>query len=851
MKSISKLILRHFFVQALLPILVIEISLIITLFLLNDYQSRQNRNALEVIAQEAFVEIANQTTARINQHFIQAENALNQLTNTSEIFFEMRDQREQNPQNYQLYDGFFQFAPPDVSEHGFYKYTQPKTTTVYTTNLKELQPDDYAILNSLVPIAPIAETIIKTPHSLITNIWINIDKRYAFAYPPISPVKELTPTLDVTEHSFYYNADPAHNPDKKSLFVPLYKEGWALRNGELGTYVKPIYLDKHFIGVAGFTLNVKEIANVINALDLPFEAQAMLMDRNNTLIASSDPAVIEKDFGARSFYRIHKDHLEARSGSMIVDMKILEASRLISYTMPVKGTDLKIVIYVEKAAIFAPIKMVSERSVHVGIIFIIAIAFFYLFFFWFNLGSLKRLSIAITQPLQAIVAFSSQLGRKEKFHLENSKITELETLNTNLNKTHQELLDMLIKDKESGLFNRRKLQSDLLETEAECLMLLHIRNYRALLQYYGQAGVLALLKSIIALLRDENAIGLYRIADNELALLLPYREQSYCTTLLQQLNALHVTYNTVELHPFIYSGICAVKNDGSELEKATLALQNALDNKISTPIYFKEEFDRSEQVRANLMWAGRLKEAITEDRIMPYFQPIYNLKSSRIEKFEALVRIEEEGQILAPYHFLESAEKMGRMHEITLIMIEKVFGVAARYPQFAFSINLSFKDIQDAHVLGHIIERCRHFNIRPQQIAFELLETEAIDDPQRSINFFTELKRAGFSIAIDDFGTGHSNFANLSMMQVDFIKIDGQFVKDITQNPNSFAITKSISEFAKVMGAKSIAEFVKDEKTLQAVRELHIDYAQGYAISPAVADSEINGLLEKFNGSAD
>ena len=847
MRSISTLILRHFFAQALLPILLIEFSLVVTLFLLNNYQSEQNRNALEVIAQEAFVEIAHQTTARINQHFIQAKNALNQLTDTSEIFFGMRSQRAENPQNYQLYDGFFQYAPPQVSEKGFYKYTQPKSTTVYTTNLKELQPDDYGMLNSLVPLAPIAKTIIETPRSLITNIWINIDKRYAFAYPPINPVKELTPTLDVTEHSFYFNADPAHNPDRKNLFVPLYKQSWALRNGELGTYVKPLYLDNHFIGVAGFTLNVHEIADVINALDLPFEAQAMLMDRENTLIASSNPDAVEKDFGTYSFYRMHKEHAAAKSGAMTVDIKTIDVSRFIQYTMPVKGTDLKIVIYVEKAAIFAPIKVVSERTIHVGITFIIAIALFYLFFFWFNLDSLKRLAAGITQPLQAIVAFSSQLGREEKFHLENSKITELETLNTNLNKTHQELLDMLIKDKESGLFNRRKLLNDLLETKAHCLMLLHIHNYRALLQYYGQEGVLALLESIIAILRNEDDIELYRIADNELALLLPYRQQSYFKALLQQLNALHVTYNTVELHPFIYSGICRIKNDGSELEKATLALQNALDKKISTPIYFQEEFDRSEQVRSNLLWAGRLKEALTEDRIMPYFQPIYNLKTNRIEKFEALVRIEENGEILSPFHFLESAEKMGRMHEITLLMIEKVFGVAARYPEFTFSINLSFKDIQDALFLDHIIGRCKHFNIEARQIVFELLETEAIDDPQRSISFFTELKRAGFCFAIDDFGTGHSNFANLSMMQADFIKIDGQFIKDITQNPNSLAITKSISEFAKVMGAQTIAEFVKDESTLLAVKELHIDYAQGFEISQAVPEHEIDSLLKKYN----
>ncbi|MDA3945754.1 MAG: EAL domain-containing protein [Helicobacteraceae bacterium] len=759
----------------------------------------------------------------------------------------MREPREQRPHNYQLYDGFFQFAPPHVSKNGFYSYTQPKQTTVYTTNIKVLQPYDYTILNSLLPLTPISTAIVDTPHSLITNIWINIDKKYAFAYPPLNPKKELTPTLDVTKFSFYYNADPAHNPDRGTVFVPLYTQDWALEKGELGTYVRPIYVEQNFMGVAGFTLNVKEIADVINALDLPFEANAMLMDKAHTLIASSNPKEIFTDFGAHSFYQMHTEKISSASGSMMIDIDSIDDPRFIAHTMGISGTDLKIVIYVDKSTIFAPIDIVRERTVHVGIIFIIAIALFYLFFFWFNFNSLKKLSYSITKPLHAIVSFSSQLGRKENFHLDSSKIKELETLNTNLNNTHNELLDMLIKDKESGLFNRRKLLNDLLETEASCLVLLHIHNYRTIQSYYGQESVSSLLKNIILHLKEEGENPLYRIAENELALLLPHQEQKNFAALLKRLNALHITYNSVDLHPFIYAGISTINNDGSELEKAALALQNALDNKLSTPIYFKEEFDRSKEIHNNLLWAGRLKEAINEDRIMPYFQPIYNLATDRIEKFEALVRIEENGKTVMPNHFLESAEKMGRIHEITLMMIKKVYAVAARYPDFTFSINLSFKDIQDIRILDHFVNQCIYFKIRPQQIVFELLETEAIDDLQKGTHFFTELKRAGFAIAIDDFGTGHSNFANLSTMRVDFIKIDGQFIKDITSNSDSLAITKSISEFAKVMGTKTIAEFVKDEGTLQKVRELGIDYAQGFVISQAVPESDIDLLLEKFN----
>jgi len=111
--------------QALLPILVIEFSLIITLFLLNSYQSEQNKSALESIANEAFIEIAHQTTTRINQHFIQAENALIQLTNTGEIFLKLNKQRTDNQQDFQRYDGFYQYAPPRESQKGFLKYIRP------------------------------------------------------------------------------------------------------------------------------------------------------------------------------------------------------------------------------------------------------------------------------------------------------------------------------------------------------------------------------------------------------------------------------------------------------------------------------------------------------------------------------------------------------------------------------------------------------------------------------------------------------------------------------------------------------------------------------------------------------
>ncbi len=847
MKSINTLIFRHFFVQALLPILLIEFSLVITLFLLNAYQSKQNKEALEGITDKAFVEIAHQTAMRLNQHFTQTQNALNQLTETTESFLLMRNQRQDHTENFQNYHGFFQYAPPHISKEGFTTFKVPKKTSVYTTNLQSLTHYDYTILNSLLPLQPIARTIVETKGTLVTNVWINIDKVYAFSYPPINPYNELHPNLNVTKFPFYYSVDPKYNPDKKMQFIPLYKEDWAIKNGELGTYIKPVYLKQYFLGVAGFTLNVKEIAAVINNLELPFEARAMLLDSNNTLIASSSQRAISADFNANSFYEMHTKQIDLNSSTMVVDVEKLKSTLYLTHTMPIKGTKLKLTIYVDRATIFAPIEKVSEQSVKVGLFFIAMIALFYLFFFWFNLNSLRKLSMTITKPLSAIVRFSSKLGRKEKFYLEESSIEELASLNTNLNKTHHELLNILIKESETGLYNRRKLLSDLKETQMTTLVVLHIKNYRTILSYYGQKSATSLIIEIARVLREEQGLNIYRIADNEMALLSKRSSLVYFTTLLEKLNAIHLSVDNVDLHPFVYAGIAQVTQKASDLERADLALQRALDDKTSVPMVYQESFDRSNQIAENQLWAGRLKEAISQKRIVPYFQPIYNLKEKKIEKFEALVRIEENGEAVSPLYFLESAEKMGRLHEITLMMIQKVYEVAAQHPEQTFSINLSFKDIQDPRIFSYIIQQLKIYNISAKQIVFELLETEAIEDANTSMNFFNALKRAGFSIAIDDFGTGHSNFSNLSMMQVDFIKIDGQFIKDITTNADSLAITKSINKFAHVMGAQSIAEYVKDAPTLEVVRALGIDYAQGFHISKAVPAHMIQLLLKKFN----
>ena len=211
--------------------------------------------------------------------------------------------------------------------------------------------------------------------------------------------------------------------------------------------------------------------------------------------------------------------------------------------------------------------------------------------------------------------------------------------------------------------------------------------------------------------------------------------------------------------------------------------------------------------------------------------------------------MKEGDKIIPPLHFLEAATQMGKIHEITKLTIQKVFAIAARHKEFYFNINVSFKDFLALDLVLYIQETQHAYGIEPSQITFELLETDAIEEVEPIMKALAILKREGYKIAIDDFGTGHSNFAHLMMMQVDFIKIDGQFIKNINKDPNSATIAQTITKFSKLMGAESVAEYVADKAILKRVELFGIDYAQGYVFSPPIPSSEIVSFAEDFNKS--
>ncbi len=829
--SIYELIYRRFLRQSLIPFLLI-FFLIITLFALNARQSTTNRDALEAVATKSFEEIANQTSSVIIQRFGYDKLRLYQLRDTFELLLKAKNTFALDQANWRDHGGFF--------IHYDESRPNPYETSVYTTNLLQLHADDMSMLSLLQALLPSIRRSVDEEDDLITAAWVNIDKYYALAYPAIVPTDELSPELDVTEYAFYYQADPEHNPSRDIVYLPLYQEPWAVDAGELGAFLIPLYDGERFIGVIGLTLSAKGIAEVITNLQLPFDAYAQLVDDAGYLIAASDEAQSYRDYERHSFYELHRHSEYADRSLMKIAPTAAIESHCTRYGRDIEGTSFRLNIQAQNRDIFRSIDTLTKQTVIVGIVLSLLILVIYLVAVVLGVRSIRELASRLSDTLEGMVRYSSMLGRREGIALQKSDISELDTLGVHLRQTHQKLLQMVIRDEQTGLFNLRKLKEDVQQDEVKSLMIIRLRNYKTWYNLYGSDAIDVLIHGIVAVLKRFEGVWLYRIGEDEFALLGTHEEPNLFREIVDAVEAESVTFASISLHPQLYAGLALQK---PLLERASLALLSASQQNAATLVTCKEVEGVKALFESNLEWANRFNAALRENRLLPWFQPIFNMQNRRVEKFEALVRMIEGDAVIAPVHFLQSAANMGKGHEITRVMIQKVFAVAARYREIGFSINISFHDFLAMDLPQFIEESRQAHDLDPSQITFELLESDAIAEPEPVIAAIGMLKQQGYHIAIDDFGTGHSNFAHLMLLQCDYIKIDGQFVKHITTDSNSETIARTIARFSDLMGAQSVAEFVADSAIFEAVAAMDIKFAQGYAISPPQSADAIGAML--------
>jgi diguanylate cyclase (GGDEF)-like protein len=241
--------------------------------------------------------------------------------------------------------------------------------------------------------------------------------------------------------------------------------------------------------------------------------------------------------------------------------------------------------------------------------------------------------------------------------------------------------------------------------------------------------------------------------------------------------------------------------------------------------------------RGEMEWVSRLQRALQDGRFMLYTQQIMPIdgQASQSSHQELLLRmLDDHGGLIPPMAFIPAAERYSMMTMIDQWVIQNAFAkISSLGPNCGtFAINISGTSIGDERFLEFVREQFRRFVMPRRSICFELTETAAIANFDKAARFFGEMKSLGCLFSLDDFGAGMSSFGYLRHLPVDFIKIDGSFVKDIADDPIDLATVRAINDVGHVMGKQTIAEFVDGEKGLAALREIGVDFAQGNWISP-------------------
>ena len=274
-----------------------------------------------------------------------------------------------------------------------------------------------------------------------------------------------------------------------------------------------------------------------------------------------------------------------------------------------------------------------------------------------------------------------------------------------------------------------------------------------------------------------------------------------------------------------------------------------------THIYHLEDTEIAER-HGEMQWVNRISQALDENRFCLYAQAIVPLDDSNEKHYELLLRmLDKEGKIISPGAFLPAAERYGLVEKLDAWVIENAIAFLSANPEFLkgvhfISINLSGPSLTNGPFLNSIITQLKESGIDAGKICFEITETVAISNLTAAITFITVLKQVGCSFALDDFGSGLSSFGYLKKLPVDYLKIDGMFVKGIVDDPIDRAMVKSIHDVAQVMGMQTIGEFVENDEINRVLKDIGVNYGQGYGIEKPRPLDELTALAKDTESQA-
>ncbi len=395
----------------------------------------------------------------------------------------------------------------------------------------------------------------------------------------------------------------------------------------------------------------------------------------------------------------------------------------------------------------------------------------------------------------------------------------------------------------SGLFNRRRF---VVEVEKELrharryrtsgsLLMLDLDSFKFINDSFGHEVGDDLIRSVSSLLssrlRDTDVVG--RLGGDEFAILVPEADLDQGLELAGTLRTL-IKGRT---EPSVEASVGVVTFNGSEeliaddlVVRADIALYDAKQQGGGAVAWRGQKSER-------LTWVGKVRDAIRDDRLVLYAQPILDLHNDSIDSEELLVRlVEENGEVIPPAAFLPTAERFGLMQDIDRLVVRRALELARSGRRLA--INLSARSIDDDEIV-RMLEEAVKDGVDPEQLTLEITETAAVGNLDHASRFAERLERIGCRLALDDFGTGLSSLSYLKYIPAQVLKIDMEFVQGVAGSSLDQYLVRTIVGLAKRLGQVTVAEGVEDAATLTTLRSFGVDFAQGYYLGrPAPIDAQ-------------
>jgi len=404
-------------------------------------------------------------------------------------------------------------------------------------------------------------------------------------------------------------------------------------------------------------------------------------------------------------------------------------------------------------------------------------------------------------------------------------------------------------DNLTGLYNRNYLQHimDFIDLKQYIIALIDIDHLRNINDTYGHDIGDKVLKSVAnvmkKLTREEDI--LIRYGGEEFLLLVKVNREQDIQTMLNLFERIRSNIEKLKIpitdedyvKTTISIGVYLNTNKDKNLNEAIKEVDFVLYKAKSRGRNRIEIYDEEKEAKKNLITVVEVKDAIEENRLLCYYQSIVDLKVNNISHYEALVRIiDKNGNIVPPFKFLNVIENTSIYTKLTKAVIDYNYNILKKHKNLKVSINLKQADVLNRSIVDYLLSIEKDI---AERILIEIVETEDLLAYEESLEIIKQLKEAGYSICLDDFGSGYSNFVYLLRLNIDYLKIDANLIKNIVNDNISYEIVKMIAQFCKKIKIKTVAEYVENEEILRIIKELGIDYGQGYLFSKPKPIEEI------------